>query len=624
MSYVRITDFTAKDALLSGDPLKGIKGTELGSEFDAIAAADALNTKSATLAATSGSSLVGFIQAGTGAATDTVQDELRETTGIWQFGAAGDGVTDDGAAFVLAAARLSDGTFTELDLGNKTYVISSTAQFDVNAAPGRVKIYGRGAKIVFKDGAAARPFVIRNCTGVEVSGIEFNSTSRTVGAYNNLDVMNCSNVDVHHNTLKGANFYGCAVVEDTIGGTSAVCNNVKITHNLFINCGNTEGIAVECFPKVKSRDLLVQGNVFYDCGSSTTATLKAGAAYEQAVIRDNLIYAPRGMGIAVATWESTVIENNDIIDYGTIAISASVNTHPSYLTPTLASLILRGNRLSFSSGSAATGVNSISVNGDQITNGQILLEGNYTLRGNGGFIFRPVAAVPNIVVRGNKFVSLIKTASYIYSDAASGAAPASLVVENNYMENNDLTRTAAMMGLSACTNSRITDNTIVRGGNQSISLTSCDGSYVQRNVIFEPNVANTASVGCINVTDSAAVNYYIKDNKIITGVNGHPKAIYSGNNATPTIYLEGNTSDDVAVLTVSSGTPTIYVGGASPFAQYGKARHFYGTAAPVAGGVYVAGDMVWNTSPAASQPPGWCCTVGGSPGTWKAMANLAA
>jgi hypothetical protein len=48
-----------------------------------------------------------------------------------------------------------------------------------------------------------------------------------------------------------------------------------------------------------------------------------------------------------------------------------------------------------------------------------------------------------------------------------------------------------------------------------------------------------------------------------------------------------------------------------------------GTAAPT-NGAFVQGDMVLNSAPAAGGPMGWMCVSGGSPGTWKAMANLAA
>lgn len=48
-----------------------------------------------------------------------------------------------------------------------------------------------------------------------------------------------------------------------------------------------------------------------------------------------------------------------------------------------------------------------------------------------------------------------------------------------------------------------------------------------------------------------------------------------------------------------------------------------GTAAP-SSGTYVQGDMMFNSTPTAGGPMGWMCVAGGTPGTWKAMANLAA
>jgi hypothetical protein len=42
-----------------------------------------------------------------------------------------------------------------------------------------------------------------------------------------------------------------------------------------------------------------------------------------------------------------------------------------------------------------------------------------------------------------------------------------------------------------------------------------------------------------------------------------------------------------------------------------------------AAGAWVAGDVADNVAPASGNPPGWVCVVSGSPGTWKAMANLA-
>jgi hypothetical protein len=41
-------------------------------------------------------------------------------------------------------------------------------------------------------------------------------------------------------------------------------------------------------------------------------------------------------------------------------------------------------------------------------------------------------------------------------------------------------------------------------------------------------------------------------------------------------------------------------------------------------GTWAKGDIVFNSSPNAGGTPGWVCTTSGTPGTWKAMANVAA
>ena len=76
----------------------------------------------ASLSQPTGSSLVGFIQAGSGAVAQTVQSKLRQRIHVKDFGAVGDGVTDDTDALVTAAAALEDGQ--TLDFGDGTYLIS--------------------------------------------------------------------------------------------------------------------------------------------------------------------------------------------------------------------------------------------------------------------------------------------------------------------------------------------------------------------------------------------------------------------------------------------------------------------------------------------------------------------
>jgi len=76
------------------------------------------------LAASSGSSLIGFIQAGTGAVTRTAQAKMRETVSVKDFGAVGDGVTNDTAAFIACIAALTRGQTMYVPKG--AYVVTST------------------------------------------------------------------------------------------------------------------------------------------------------------------------------------------------------------------------------------------------------------------------------------------------------------------------------------------------------------------------------------------------------------------------------------------------------------------------------------------------------------------
>lgn len=57
-----------------------------------------------------------------------------------------------------------------------------------------------------------------------------------------------------------------------------------------------------------------------------------------------------------------------------------------------------------------------------------------------------------------------------------------------------------------------------------------------------------------------------------------------------------------------------------PRIYYGPRRTTYGTAAP-GSGTWVRGDLCWNSSVASGVPEGWRCISSGTPGTWTAMSN---
>lgn len=101
-----------------------------------------------SLTASSGSSLLGFIQAGTGAVARTAQAKMRERFSVKDFGATGDGTTDD-TTNCQAAMTAAKAAGAELYFPEGTYRINAsslTLQFDGGNLLSKFKITGAGAR----------------------------------------------------------------------------------------------------------------------------------------------------------------------------------------------------------------------------------------------------------------------------------------------------------------------------------------------------------------------------------------------------------------------------------------------------------------------------------------------
>lgn len=148
------------------------------------------------LSASSGSSLVGFIQGGTAPVAETVQTALRRVIYVEQFGAVGDGATDDLTALTNAINYVLANTEVELRFLAKTYAISSALpNINVNG----VRLIGFGPSyghdvgtlaqgtVIVKIGASSGTMLTiaptegasgQCLTGIALKGITFNCASK--------------------------------------------------------------------------------------------------------------------------------------------------------------------------------------------------------------------------------------------------------------------------------------------------------------------------------------------------------------------------------------------------------------------------------------------------------------
>lgn len=194
-------------------------------------------------------------------------------------------------------------------------------------------------------------------------------------------------------------------------------------------------------------------------------------------------------------------------------------------------------------------------------------------------------------------------------------------ISNNYIEVN-----ASGTGIygapqnteTPTTRSVISSNYLIASatGSVGIKLNGSGGTYQWNSVLrdntfvgFQLNDIRLEACGRLLV-DSNRCMSTVPTNSIYVGEVIGPLVVVTNNYCRKALYVDiaADYTDGKLILANNVENNTF-----QPTKQ---------SAAPTTGTWRVT-DVVMNSAPASGQPAGWVCTVAGTPGTWKAMANLA-
>jgi len=166
---------------------------------------------------------VTYSQGGTGASSRTVENKLQETVSVKDFGAVGDGVTDDTAA-INAALAASDNVFVPAGVYSvtSTIVVGTSGKRLVGDSPALDNYYTDAVSVIQYNGVASNTTAV-----IQLGGNAVGAEPSTAGSNNQL-----INLHIDANSLAGFCVYGTYA---TNGSIIRDCSfRYSLEYNLYI------------------------------------------------------------------------------------------------------------------------------------------------------------------------------------------------------------------------------------------------------------------------------------------------------------------------------------------------------------------------------------------------------
>jgi hypothetical protein len=178
----------------------------------------------------------------------------------------------------------------------------------------------------------------------------------------------------------------------------------------------------------------------------------------------------------------------------------------------------------------------------------------------------------------------------------------------------------------------------IQGGTGGNLITACEGCtvYAQVGASFAGVIEDTHGGLCLTQRSYGVSTTGVPafQRQRLRGTGPIDESYYAPNLV---VYDASTLADEVAwyrgASLINGGSPTKHfavgmgtAGDFDPVRTYiklGLNKMGWAAAAPTTG-TWARGDVVWSTVVAAQGVPGWICVTAGTPGTWKAMAVVAA
>ena len=530
----------------------------------------------AAFAASSGSSLVGFIQSGTGAVATTVQAKLRQTVSVKDFGATGDGTTNDTTAIQAAITAAGDGT-VYFPAGD--YKVTSTLTVTCST------VFDADANIVPSSMAA--------------SAVVFDIISRTV--HDGVNILGTAIVDPANGTI------GIRVRGTTTSASRTQLNNCFATRCKY-------GIVISTFSVMVNNCKTFANTTNISLYSSATNQEIndiniIGGNHSGPVGSYSIIVSDQDFPNSGAQYEGArLLMQGFAVDGGSIKINR-------YNTIEISSLYFEGT----TTGNCIE-LGTVAEDG-YVANLNIhdcwFRTANYAIYCNAG--------VQQLLVDICGYSAIDYCALYIASDiyeysfkngySAGSFSKAPIVHFGQRSATNANFSTVSYQGYGIVNGVQTASSDvgyyIPNGRYIDSTLLVTNRSNLKGSAYISPRTleAGTLATTTFTLTTAANSKYFNAGDRLSFSLGG-AAYISKINYATGVLTIAGSTGTTNGAQTTSQTSADLY-------------SVTYTSAAPTTG-TWKVGDVAYNLTPTAGGTIGWVCTTAGTPGTWKTFGSIAA